>query len=686
MNGSTTTVLLIDDDSFSRIMLRTLLQKVGYQVIEANDGNEGIELFKEVSPALVLLDAKMPGMDGFDCCRKIRDLPGGEHVPILMVTGLDDIQSVNNAFESGATDYITKPVQMPVLVGRMRHLMQTVKAEQSLRESEEQYRSLITSLQEVIFQLNAAGELLFINPVWHKLMGYGLKGSLGKPFEDFLHPAERQRHSMQFSKAWKQPSQCYRYRSRCLTETGMVRWVEIQLCANVDGRGVVLDIAGRLVDITDRTVREQYRVLEYAITRVLSNANDSSIAVRRALQAICGSLGFQLGEFWLLDAHTEEIRCHERWYLKTEKLKEFSDYTDTLTLTTEEGIPKQVWESEKALWIGDIAQDGVFSRKEAAEAAGLRALLIFPVRHGAEKLGGIALFSQEVSPPDKDLLRMLTIFGRQLGQYLKRKQSEEELQNCHQLLQLELQRAAQYVEALLPNTYTEVSAGCKAQDSVWVNTQYQPSSTLGGDAFDYDWLDDENLMFYLFDVAGHGVKSALLSVSILNILRKRTLKGANFYQPETVLEALNEVFQVNEKGEDYFTCWYGVYNAVNRKLTFASAGHPPGVLVTPSHNTYKTSYLDSDGIAVGLLPDFPFDVRQHKIPPGSSLYIFSDGVYEIPVGKNNAIWGLEAWTDLLQQHKVSQSDTLKPLLDKVRSINGGDILEDDFSVLEVNFS
>ena len=686
MDGSILKVLLIDDDSFSRTILRTLLQKAGYQVIEAHNADEGLTIFQAASPMLVLLDAKMPGMDGFDCCREIRQLPGGEDVPVLIVTGLDDQASVNSAFEAGASDYITKPVQMPVLVGRMQHLIQSSRASQALRASEEKYRSLITSLQEVIFQLDSQGNLTFLNPVWHKLLEYSLNNSLGKPFESFIHPAERQRHRVQLWKTWKRPDRCYRYRSRCLTQTGRVRWVDIQLCANLDHQGNVLDIAGRLNDITDRTIREHYRGLEYVITRVLSNANDVKTAIRRAVQAICGSLGFQLGEFWQLDLRTQELRCFERWQLKTLELQTFANFTDTLSLKTDEGIPGQTWQSEKVIWIGDIFQDCLFTRKEATKAAGLRSVLSCPISHGAEKLGVMVFFSQSVSSPDEDLLRMLTILGQQLSQYLKRQQAEKELQLQNQRLQLELERAAEYVEALLPGVYIPENAGCKAQNSIWINTQYQPSSTLGGDAFDYAWLDDENLMFHLLDVAGHGLKSTLLSVSILNILRKRTLKGANFYQPETVLEALNTVFQAGENGEDYFTFWYGVYNTTSRQLTFASAGHPPGILVVPKDSDYETCYLDSDGIAVGLLPDFPFDVKKKEIPSGSSLYIFSDGVYEVPIGENHAIWGLEAWTELLRNHKISKLSTLEPLLDEVRRINSGKTLEDDFSVLEVSFA
>jgi len=686
MDNSVPRVLLVDDDRTSRTMLQLILHKAGYAVVEAEDGHAGLGLYQRTIPDLVLLDAKMPGMDGFECCRKIRQLPGGKHTPILMVTGLGDQTSVNEAFAAGATDFVNKPVQAPILMGRMGYLIQAAQAEQALRNNEEKYRSLITSLQEVIFQLDAGGHLTFVNPVWHKLMGYSLESSLGRLFEDFLHPAEQQRHRAKFDKAWKQPFQPYRYRSQGLTQSGNLRWIDIQLCANLDEQGNVLNIAGRLNDITDRTVREQYRSLEYAVTRVLSHAGDVNTAIRRAVQATCGNLGFQLGEFWQIDPHCQQLRCQGRWHLKKSKLQAFSDLTDEIAFTLDEGIPSKVWQSGQAIWISDIAQDDSFIRRTAAETAGLRSLLGFPVGQGPEKLGIILLFSQMVTPPDTDLLRMLTILGRQLGQYLQRKYAEQALHRQNQLLQLELQRAAKYVEALLPGDYDRFGHGGKGQDEIWINTLFQPSSALGGDAFDYAWLDDRHLMFYLLDVAGHGVKSALLSVSILNTLRKQMLKGADFYQPQTVVEALNAVFQGSENGDDYFTFWYGVYDIETRKLVFASAGHPPGVLVKPLGISYETCHLDSDGIPIGLFPEFPFEINQCEVPAGSSLYLFSDGVYEVPVGENHDIWGLDAWTNLLQTHKTAQNNTLRPLLDEVRRINRGDILEDDFSILEVSFA
>ncbi|NEQ54127.1 MAG: SpoIIE family protein phosphatase [Leptolyngbya sp. SIO3F4] len=685
MSNATSTVLLIDDDSFSRKLLQMMLRQVGCQVVEAENGEEGIKVFQECAPTLILLDAKMPGMDGFECCRRIRQMKSGEHIPILMVTGLEDGSSVDEAFSAGATDYVTKPVQMPILTGRVRYLIQSFQASNLVRESEEKYRSLITSLQEVVFQLNAAGDLIFANPVWHKLTGYSLDKSLNQPFVSFLHPDEQKRHLALFQKAWEYPSQCYRYRSRCVTATGQIRWVDIQLCGNLDDQGNVLDIAGRLTDITDRTIREHYRNLEYAITRVLANAKSSETAIRLAIQAICGNLSFHGGEFWQLDNQTLKFRCVSQWHLKQVRLTQFADSTNTLSLDLDEGIPGKVWQSGEALWVADIENDSTFTRKEQAQAAGICSLLSFPIKHGPEALGLIIFFRQVASPPDEDLIRMLTLLGRQIGQYLKRWEAEQELQRQNERFRLELQRAAEYVEALLPDTNEPVSAEKNRQSCIAINTQYQPSSGLGGDAFDYAWLDDEHLMFHLLDVAGHGVKSALLSVSVLNILRKRTLLGADFYDPETVLAALNNAFEASDNGEDYFTFWYGVYNITTRELRFASAGHPPAVLAMPNADGYKTRHLGSDGIAIGLLPDFPFDAQQCEIPVGSSLYIFSDGVYEIPVDDNDQIWGLDAWTEQLRLHKYSQQGTLDPLLEEVRRINGEDTLEDDFSILEVCF-
>ncbi len=99
-------ILIVDDDKFTRIQIRQMMQKEGYRVEELNNGEQCLAAYAHMQPDIILLDAMMPVMDGFTCCTKLQELPGGERTPVLMITGLEDETSVNWAFGAGATDYI----------------------------------------------------------------------------------------------------------------------------------------------------------------------------------------------------------------------------------------------------------------------------------------------------------------------------------------------------------------------------------------------------------------------------------------------------------------------------------------------------------------------------------------------------------------------------------------------------
>lgn len=117
-------ILVADDEKFIRLQLKYMMEKEGYQVEEVEDGSQCIEAFIRLHPDIVLLDAKMPVMDGFTCCAKLQTLPEFDQTPILMITSLDDQQSVDLAFQAGAADYVTKPIHFAVLRQRVRRLLQ----------------------------------------------------------------------------------------------------------------------------------------------------------------------------------------------------------------------------------------------------------------------------------------------------------------------------------------------------------------------------------------------------------------------------------------------------------------------------------------------------------------------------------------------------------------------------------
>jgi CheY-like chemotaxis protein len=138
-------VLIVDDDTTTRALLRRLLQTDGYRTAEAQDGIQALNLCQRLCPSLILLDAVMPKMDGFEACARLQKLPGADRRPVLMVTNLDTPEAINQAFAAGASDYITKPIQWPVLRQRVRWLVRAGQAEE-----------VIPKIYAELVQLNAA--------------------------------------------------------------------------------------------------------------------------------------------------------------------------------------------------------------------------------------------------------------------------------------------------------------------------------------------------------------------------------------------------------------------------------------------------------------------------------------------------------------------------------------------------
>jgi diguanylate cyclase (GGDEF)-like protein len=143
-------ILIVDDDQFARMQLRLSLEREGYQTIEAQNGREAFTVFEQQRPDLVLLDALMPELNGFECCAWLQTLPQGKDIPILIITGLDDQDSVDYAFEVGAADYVTKPIHWAVLRQRVRRLIQQSQLQQQQVQLQQQLEAVNRDLQRLV--------------------------------------------------------------------------------------------------------------------------------------------------------------------------------------------------------------------------------------------------------------------------------------------------------------------------------------------------------------------------------------------------------------------------------------------------------------------------------------------------------------------------------------------------------
>ena len=128
--------LIVDDDAMMRLLARTALEGAGWNVEEVENGREALAAFQRLHPDVVVLDVMMPEMDGFTACAELRKLPEGEDTPVLIMTGLDDYNSITKAYDAGATDFFTKPLNGLLLTHRVRYMVRASRVLQELRASQ----------------------------------------------------------------------------------------------------------------------------------------------------------------------------------------------------------------------------------------------------------------------------------------------------------------------------------------------------------------------------------------------------------------------------------------------------------------------------------------------------------------------------------------------------------------------
>jgi len=279
-----------------------------------------------------------------------------------------------------------------------------------------------------------------------------------------------------------------------------------------------------------------------------------------------------------------------------------------------------------------------------------------------------------VKLPDRiELIARIRHHSKGYINLLQRNDAYNRLRESERALAKELAQAAEYVVSLLPSP---IEKGIV--QTAW---RYYPSAQLGGDSFGYHWIDSDHFAVYLLDVCGHGVGSALLSVSVLNALKTQSLPNTDFRIPESVLGALNETFPMENHNNLYFTIWYGVYNGVKKTLTHVSGGHPPALLVKPSG---ELSEIVSKNLIPGTMPQVVYEAKVIDIPTPLRLYVFSDGVYEVH-NAGGEMWGFKRLKEYVSgaQFGVAEIDVLYKLL---LEWCGRESLEDDFSLVCVDFS
>ena len=182
-----TRILIADDDATARMLLEAALDEAGFEVHLAEDGEDALKRFQAHPCDMVMLDVEMPGLNGYEVCTRLRAEVGDE-LPIVMVTGMDDVVSVEKAFEAGATDFIAKPINWALISHRVRYLFRSYQVLQDLHAANARNAGIIDAIPDLLFEMDLNGRYLAFHCPDSSLFSMSSSPIIGRTVADVLAP------------------------------------------------------------------------------------------------------------------------------------------------------------------------------------------------------------------------------------------------------------------------------------------------------------------------------------------------------------------------------------------------------------------------------------------------------------------------------------------------------------------
>ena len=263
-NSSQSLVLVADDDPMIRLLAEQALGSCSFRVVQAENGHDALEKFNARTPDLVLCDVMMPKIDGFELCSTIRATKQGEHLPIVMLTGLHDSESIQRAFSVGATDFCEKPVNWELLPYKLNYILRASSTFSELQVSEERYSLVARGANDGLWDWDYVTGQVYFSPRWKSMLGFIEEAISSDPQEwiSRIHPDDKESvvTGLEAHKCGKTSHFECEYRMK--NAEGRYRWMMCRSLAVRDENDIAYRMTGSQSDITDRKLAEEKLVFD----------------------------------------------------------------------------------------------------------------------------------------------------------------------------------------------------------------------------------------------------------------------------------------------------------------------------------------------------------------------------------------------------------------------------------------
>jgi PAS domain S-box-containing protein len=603
-------ILLVDDEPDNLVALSAVLDPLGRNLVHATSGEDALRLLLRQDFAVILLDVRMPGLDGFETAALIKQREKTRHIPIIFVTAISrDTEHVFRGYSEGAVDYLLKPYDPAVLRSKVSVFVELYEQSAALEESEQRFRTAFDNAPSGMAVISPEGRLLQVNGALVEMLGRSHAELEGSRWESILHPEERADDRDALRELVGGERAGYRAERRCLRADGRVPLVAVSVSPMAGQGDRPRQLIAQLEDVTERKqaeleraerLREQAARAEAEaiaqMVRSLQSVTDAALA-HLALDDLLPDLLDRIGE--LLGADVASVLLTD------------SD-TGELVLRATRGAEGSQDGRSGVAGRGSFASRVARERRPIVaggerEGDGMQSLIGVPLIAEGEVSGVVRVGSLARDRFDDNDAALLALVADRATLAIGNARLYEREHGIVETLQ----------RSLLPSRLPRLPG-------ISIAARYLPGGAdVGGDWYDAIALGDGGVGLAMGDVVGHGIEAASMMGELRNTLRAYALEGLS---PGGVVARLDRLVQ-QLQGDQMATLLYAVLDPDWTTVRYASAGHPPPLLIGPDGDADYLWGGRSTPLGLGAVSED--EEATAELAGGSTLALYTDGLVEV---------------------------------------------------------